>query len=170
MGYEVAGALGAKMASPDTEVYSILGDGSFLMLHTELVTALQYNKKINVVVFDNSGFGCINNLQMANGCGSFYTEFRDYNNEVMNIHYADLGRAYGAVGYTVTNKEELEAALADAKNQQKSTVIEIKVLPKTMTNGYENWWRLGVSEVGKTEKTEQIFSNVQEPLKNAKGY
>lgn len=69
MGYEVSGTLGLKLAHPDREVYSIVGDGSFLMLHSELITAIQYNKKINVLLFDNSGFGCINNLQMDHGNG-----------------------------------------------------------------------------------------------------
>ncbi|MFF3507281.1 3D-(3,5/4)-trihydroxycyclohexane-1,2-dione acylhydrolase (decyclizing), partial [Bacillus velezensis] len=72
MGYEVSGTLGLKLAHPDKEVYSLVGDGSFLMLHSELITALQYNKKINVLLFDNSGFGCINNLQMDHGSGSYF--------------------------------------------------------------------------------------------------
>ncbi|MFP3380744.1 thiamine pyrophosphate-dependent enzyme, partial [Bacillus sp. SIMBA_069] len=63
MGYEIAGTLGAKLAHPDREVYAMVGDGSFLMLHSELITAIQYNHKINILLFDNSGFGCINNLQ-----------------------------------------------------------------------------------------------------------
>ncbi|HAX1134253.1 TPA: 3D-(3,5/4)-trihydroxycyclohexane-1,2-dione acylhydrolase (decyclizing), partial [Enterococcus faecium] len=67
MGYEIAGAMGVRMARPEQEVYALVGDGSFLMLHSELVSSLQYDKKINIVLFDNSGFGCINNLQMDNG-------------------------------------------------------------------------------------------------------
>lgn len=84
MGYEVAGALGAKIAEPSKEVYAMVGDGSYQMLHSELVTSLQENKKINVLLFDNSGFGCINNLQMGNGMGaleqSFATETRKHVN------------------------------------------------------------------------------------------
>ena len=84
MGYEVAGALGAKLAEPSKEVYAMVGDGSYQMLHSELVTSLQENKKINVLLFDNSGFGCINNLQMGNGMGSFGTEFRYRNQKLVN--------------------------------------------------------------------------------------
>lgn len=85
MGYEVSGTLGLKLAHPDREVYSLVGDGSFLMLHSELITAIQYNKKINVLLFDNSGFGCINNLQMDHGSGSYYCEFRTADNQILNV-------------------------------------------------------------------------------------
>ncbi|MBR5202772.1 MAG: 3D-(3,5/4)-trihydroxycyclohexane-1,2-dione acylhydrolase (decyclizing), partial [Clostridia bacterium] len=76
MGYEIAGALGSKMAHPECESYAMCGDGSYLMLHSELVTAIQEKQKINVLLFDNSGFGCINNLEMSNGIGNLATEFR----------------------------------------------------------------------------------------------
>ncbi len=76
MGYEVNAALGVKLAQPQSEVYSLVGDGSFMMLHSELVTSLQERAKINVVLFDNMANGCINNLQMEHGMDSFGTEFR----------------------------------------------------------------------------------------------
>ena len=75
MGYEVAGALGAKMADPDKEVYALVGDGSYLMLHSELVTSLQEGYKINIVLFDNSGYQCIHNLQRAHGSRGFESSF-----------------------------------------------------------------------------------------------
>ena len=67
MGYEVAGGLGVKMANPENEVYVIVGDGSFLMLHSELLTSIQEGYKINIIVLNNHGYQCIRNLQMANG-------------------------------------------------------------------------------------------------------
>jgi 3D-(3,5/4)-trihydroxycyclohexane-1,2-dione acylhydrolase (decyclizing) len=76
MGYEVNAALGVKLAQPQSEVYSLVGDGSFMMLHSELVTSLQERAKINVVLLDNMANGCINNLQMEHGMDSFGTEFR----------------------------------------------------------------------------------------------
>ena len=75
MGYEIAGALGSKIACPDKEVYAFAGDGSYLMLHSELVTSIQEGMKINVLLFDNASFGCINNLQVSSGIGSLATEF-----------------------------------------------------------------------------------------------
>lgn len=170
MGYEVNGALGAKIANPDREVYALLGDGSFLMGHSELVTSLQYGKKINVLLFDNSGFGCINNLQMSNGSNSYHCEFRDSNNNVMNINYSQVAAGYGAKTYKVTNKEELIAALEDAKKQEISTLIEIKVLPKTMSDGYESWWHVGVSEVSSNPKVNAAYKSLKKKLNSAKEY
>lgn len=171
MGYEVSGTLGLKLADPTKEVYTIVGDGSFLMLHSELVTAIQYNKKINVLLFDNSGYGCINNLQMDFGNGSYFCEFRTEDNQILNIDYAKLAEAYGAKSYRANTVEELKAALEDAKKQDKSTLIEMKVLPKTMTDGYEgSWWNLGVPEVSNQEGVQKAYELKQQKLKKAKQY
>ena len=170
MGYEVAGALGAKLAHPDREVYAAVGDGSFLLLHTELVTALQYDKKINILLFDNSGYGCINNLQMENGSGSYFCEFRTHDNKIMNIDYAKVAEAYGAKSYKANTVEELKAALEDAKKQSVSTLIDMKVLPKTMSDGYDGWWNVGVAEVSESESVQQAYAARAEKLETAKTY
>ncbi|KRK80816.1 3D-(3,5/4)-trihydroxycyclohexane-1,2-dione acylhydrolase (decyclizing) [Companilactobacillus nodensis] len=171
MGYEVSGALGVRLADENEEVYALVGDGSFVMLHSELLTSLQYNKKINIILFDNSGFGSINNLQMGHGSRSYGTEFRDYKNDVINVDYAKIAEGYGAVSYKVNNEADLIAAISDAKKQSRSTLIEIKVLPKTMTEGYDNsWWRVGLSEVSDREQIDRLVSEQNEMLKNAKQY
>ncbi|AOC93037.1 3D-(3,5/4)-trihydroxycyclohexane-1,2-dione acylhydrolase (decyclizing) [Bacillus amyloliquefaciens] len=170
MGYEVSGTLGLKLAHPDKEVYSLVGDGSFLMLHSELITALQYNKKINVLLFDNSGFGCINNLQMDHGSGSYFCEFRTEDNQVLNIDYAKVAEGYGAKTYRANTVEELKAALEDAKTQDVSTLIEMKVLPKTMTDGYDSWWHVGVAEVSEQESVQRAYEAKETKLKSAKQY
>ncbi|KYC88723.1 3D-(3,5/4)-trihydroxycyclohexane-1,2-dione acylhydrolase (decyclizing) [Bacillus amyloliquefaciens] len=170
MGYEVSGTLGLKLAHPDTEVYSLVGDGSFLMLHSELITALQYNKKINVLLFDNSGFGCINNLQMDHGSGSFFCEFRTEDNQILNVDYAKVAEGYGAKTYRANTVEELKAALEDAKTQDVSTLIEMKVLPKTMTDGYDSWWHVGVAEVSEQESVQRAYEAKEMKLKSAKQY
>ncbi|MFD2216766.1 MULTISPECIES: 3D-(3,5/4)-trihydroxycyclohexane-1,2-dione acylhydrolase (decyclizing) [Metabacillus] len=177
MGYEIAGALGVKLAEPEREVYAMTGDGSYLMLHTELVTSLQEGKKINVVLFDNSGFGCINNLQMGNGMGSFGTEFRKRNPEtgkmdgnIMTIDFAKVAEGYGVKTYSVRTLEELKAALVDAKNQTVSTLIDIKVLPKTMSDGYDSWWNVGVAEVSEKESIQQAFEDKKINLDKARTY
>ncbi|MEY2193879.1 3D-(3,5/4)-trihydroxycyclohexane-1,2-dione acylhydrolase (decyclizing) [Neobacillus sp. BF23-41] len=177
MGYEIAGALGTKLAEPDKEVYAMTGDGSYLMLHTELVTSLQEGKKINVILFDNSGFGCINNLQMGNGMDSFGTEFRKRNQvtgkldgPVMAIDYAKVAEGYGVKTYSVRTMEELEAAVNDSKKQTVSTLIDIKVLPKTMTNGYNAWWNIGVAEVSKKEGIQAAYERNQTNLEKARAY
>ncbi|WP_066191117.1 3D-(3,5/4)-trihydroxycyclohexane-1,2-dione acylhydrolase (decyclizing) [Gracilibacillus timonensis] len=170
MGYEIAGALGAKIAAPDQEVYSMVGDGSFLMLHTELVTALQYDKKINIMLFDNAGFGCINNLQMEHGSNSFFTEFRNNDDQILNIDYAKVAEGYGAKVYRANTPAELQAAIADAKQQNVSTLIEMKVLPKTMTAGYEAWWNVGVAEVSNNENVQQAYQEKQQVRQSARQY
>ncbi|OHX30363.1 3D-(3,5/4)-trihydroxycyclohexane-1,2-dione hydrolase [Bacillus mycoides] len=177
MGYEVAGALGAKLAEPTKEVYAMVGDGSYQMLHSELVTSLQENKKINVLLFDNSGFGCINNLQMGNGMGSFGTEFRYRNQEtgklnggIMKIDFAASAAGYGVKTYRVTSIEQLQEALKDAKKQTVSTLIDIKVLPKTMTNGYESWWHVGVAEVSNSESVRAAYEDKVSNLQKARSY
>lgn len=170
MGYEIAGAFGVKIAKPNQEVYAFVGDGSFLMLHTELVTSLQYGYKINIILFDNSGFGCINNLQMANGSGSFNCEFRTYDNHIMNIDYAKVAEGYGAKSYRVHNQEELKAAIDDAKKQTISTLIDIKVLPKTMSNGYNSWWHVGISEISEKKEIQKAFYEKEKKLENAWKY
>jgi len=157
MGYEINGALGAKLAEPDKEVYSLVGDGSFHMLHSELVTAIQYGHKINIVLFDNSGYGCINNLQMEHGSRSYFTEFRTHDNQILNIDFAKVAEGYGAKTYRVNTVEQLKEALEDAKKQTVSTLIDIKVLPKTMTDGYESWWNVGVAEVSKSESVQEAY-------------
>ncbi|PGE63961.1 3D-(3,5/4)-trihydroxycyclohexane-1,2-dione acylhydrolase (decyclizing) [Bacillus toyonensis] len=177
MGYEVAGALGAKLAEPSKEVYAMVGDGSYQMLHSELVTSLQENKKINVLLFDNSGFGCINNLQMGNGMGSFGTEFRyrdqktrKLNGAIMKIDFAASAAGYGVKTYRVTSIEQLQEALIDAKKQTVSTLIDIKVLPKTMTNGYDSWWHVGVAEVSNSPSVQASYESKVSNLQKARSY
>ncbi|WP_105619736.1 3D-(3,5/4)-trihydroxycyclohexane-1,2-dione acylhydrolase (decyclizing) [Vallitalea okinawensis] len=162
MGYEVSGALGTKLAEPSVESYCFVGDGGFLMGHSDLFTSLQEDQKINVLLFDNNGHQCIHNLQRSQGINTFGTEFR-YRDESGNallgdyttIDFAKIAEGYGAVSYRVTNREELIVALNDAKKQTKSTLIDIKVLPGTMTGGFEHFWRVGTAQVADDPKVEQ---------------
>ncbi len=176
MGYEIAGALGSKMAEPDREVYAFCGDGSYLMLHSELVTSIQEGKKINVLLFDNAGFGCINNLQMSNGIGNLATEFRkrDENGELlgdlMPIDFAMSAAGYGVKTYSVRTMDELAAALEDSKKQTVSTLIDIKVLPKSMTDGYDAWWHVGIASTSSKDSVRNAYKNKAENLEKARRY
>ena len=171
MGYEVPAALGIKLAQPDKESYALVGDGSFIMLHSELVTALQYHKKINILVFDNSGFASINNLQMAQGSNSYRTEFRTADHDILTIDFAKIAEGYGAKTYHVNDRDSLVAALEDAKKQTVSTLIDIKVLPKTMTQGYgQSWWRVGVSEVSDNPNVQKAYQDIQTGIDQAFKY
>ena len=177
MGYEICGALGAKLAAGDREVYSMVGDGSFLMLHSELYTAIQENKKINVMLFDNSGWGCIENLQNNQGTETFGTRFTRRNEEsglldgeIIYTDYAKIAEGYGCKAYRVTNAEELYAALEDSKKQTVSTLFDIKVAHKSMTDGYDSWWRVGVAEVSESETVQKCYEDMKENIAKARLY
>lgn len=177
MGYEVNAALGVKLAEPNREIYAMVGDGSYMMLHSELVTSIQERAKINVLLFDNMEFGCINNLQMGHGMGSFGTEMRHRNPEtgmlddnLVKVDFAMCAAGYGCKTYTVTTEEELVAALADAKKQEVSTLIDIKVLPKTMTDGYESWWRVGNAQVAEKESVTNATREMEVEMDKARRY
>lgn len=177
MGYEVNAALGVKLAEPDREVYALVGDGSYLMLHSELVTSIQERRKINVLLLDNMAFGCINNLQMGHGMDSFGTEFRYRNpqsgkldGDLVPVDFAMSAAAYGCKTYKVSTEEQLLAALADARTQTVSTLIDIKVLPKTMIHGYLSWWRVGVAQVSTSERTDAAAKTLNQRLAQARQY
>ena len=177
MGYEIAGCLGSKLACPDKEVYAMVGDGSYLMLHSEMVTAIQEGIKINVLLFDNSSFGCINNLQMGQGVDALCTELRYRENgkqirggEFLNIDYAMNAKAYGFVTYTARNKQELEEAVKDSLKQTKPTLIDIKVLPKSMTHGYDGWWNVGCTQNPRSKKQQEALQEKNQMLEKARKY
>lgn len=171
MGYEIAGSLGVKLANPEAESYALVGDGSFLMLHSELVTALQYDKKINILLFDNGGFGSINNLQMEHGLISQGTERLTHDKQIMNIDYAAVAAGYGAKTYRIRSLEELKAALEDSKEQRVSTLLDIKVLPKTMSSDNEgSWWNVGYSEYSHNPHVQKISDLRAKERKKARLY
>lgn len=179
MGYEISGALGVKLAIGDShEVYAMVGDGSFIMLHSELLTAVQEHKKINICVFDNASFGCINNLQVGQGNQSLCTELRYRNPETgrhdgsfISVDFAAIGRAYGAQAYTIRTLDELEKAMEEAKSiHDRPVVFDMKVLPKSMTDGYGSWWRVGSVETGGTEANRAAWQNHMEHVCDARKY
>jgi len=177
MGYEVNAALGAKLAQPQREVYALLGDGSFMMLHSELVTSIQERTKINVVLFDNMTNGCINNLQMEHGMDSFSTEFRFRNPEggrldggFVPVDFAAIAAGYGCKTWRVTTLDELKTALEEAQRSPVSTLIDIKVLPKTMVHKYFSWWHVGVAQASTSERTQAVAEKLNAHLDQARKY
>ena len=175
MGYEVAATLGVKMAEPDNEVYCVVGDSSFQMLHSEIMTIMQEKKKVNILVFDNCGFGCINNLEMNHGIGSLATEFRYTDGQkpcgdLIPVDYAKIGEGYGLKTYTCRTIPELEAALEDAKKQEIACLFDLKVIPKTMTDGYESWWNVGLADVSVKESVREAWKGVKEGREEARVY
>ncbi len=175
MGYEVAATLGVKFAEPDNEVYCVVGDSSFQMLHSEIMTIMQERKEVNILVFDNCGFGCINNLEMNHGIGSIATEFRYTDGkkpcgDLIPVDYAKIGEGYGLKTYTCKTIAELEAALEDAKKQEKACLFDLKVIPKTMTDGYESWWNVGIATTSSKESVRKACEGVLEGRREARDY
>lgn len=177
MGYEVNAALGAKLAQPQREVYALLGDGSFMMLHSELVTSIQEGARINVVLFDNMTNGCINNLQMEHGMDSFTTEFRFRNAEsgqldggFVPVDFAAIAAAYGCKTWRVTTLEQLKAALEEARHQTVSTLIDVKVLPKTMVHKYFSWWNVGAAQTSTSDRIQAVAEKLNAHLDQARKY
>lgn len=175
MGYEVAATLGVKFAEPDNEVYCVVGDSSFQMLHSEIMTIMQERKKVNILVFDNCGFGCINNLEMNHGIGSLATEFRYTDGkkpcgDLIPVDYAKIAEGYGLKSYTCKTIAELEAALEDAKKQEIACLFDLKVIPKTMTDGYESWWNVGLADTSVKESVRNAWEGVKAGRDEARDY
>ena len=175
MGYEVAATLVVKFAEPDNEVYCVVGDSSFQMRHSEIMTIMQERKKVNILVFDNCGFGCINNLEMNHGIGSLATEFRYTDGkkpcgDLIPVDYAKIAEGYGLKSYTCKTIAELEAALEDAKKQEIACLFDLKVIPKTMTDGYESWWNVGLADVSEKESVRAAWEGVKTGREAARDY
>ena len=175
MGYEVAATLGVKFAEPDNEVYCVVGDSSFQMLHSEIMTIQQERKKVNILIFDNCGFGCINNLEMTHGIGSIATEFRYTDGkkptgDLIPVDYAKIGEGYGLKTYTCRTVEELVDALNDAKKQDITCLFDLKVIPKTMTDGYESWWNVGIATTSVKQSVLDAAQDVLEHRAQARAY
>ncbi|MBQ9826643.1 MAG: 3D-(3,5/4)-trihydroxycyclohexane-1,2-dione acylhydrolase (decyclizing), partial [Firmicutes bacterium] len=173
MGYEVSGALGVKYAVPDHDVYAMAGDGSFIMLHSEMLTALQEHKKINICLFNNASFGCINNLQVGHGNDTLCTELRfrgedgAHSGKFMPVDFAKIAEGYGCKGYTIRTLDELRAAIAEAKNIEGVPVLfDIRVLPKSMTEGYGSWWRVGDTEVSENPRNTAAYKDHLDHVKD----
>lgn len=156
MGYEIAGGLGVKMAQPEREVIVVVGDGSYLMLNSELATSVMLGHKIIVVVLDNRGYGCINRLQQATGSVPFNNLLENcvaVDEGAPKIDFAGHARSLGALAESVSGISELEAALVRARAAKKSYVIALDTDP-FMTSAGGCWWDVAVPEVSPREQVQ----------------
>jgi 3D-(3,5/4)-trihydroxycyclohexane-1,2-dione acylhydrolase (decyclizing) len=154
MGYEIAGGLGVKMAEPTREVYVMVGDGSYLMLHTEIVTSIQEGQKLTIVVTDNGGFQCIRGLQMAAGSPAFGNElrFRDrgtnrLEGDFVPVDFAQNAASLGAVAYRAETERDLRDALDRARAETRTVVIHVPIQKDARVPGFESWWDVPVADV-----------------------
>ena len=166
MGYEIAGGLGVKLAAPEREVYVLVGDGSYLMLSSELVTAVQEGLKLTIVLVDNHGFNSIGSLSRSLGTDGFGTLYRhrrngslgvdsDDSDDYLPIDLAANAESLGARVIRAGSIEELRAGLEAAKAESRTTVIAIEVDRYEGVPGYESWWDVPVAEVSEVESVRE---------------
>ena len=152
MGYEIAGGLGVKLAAPDREVFVLVGDGSYLMMAQELVTAIQERIKLNVVLFNNHGFSSIGGLSESVGCDGFGTEYRcrtpggELDGDRLDVDFVANAASLGAQAIAAADADSLRRAIADARGSSTTTVIVVPVDREARVAGYESWWDVPVAE------------------------
>ena len=157
MGYEIAGGLGVKMAAPDREVYVMVGDGSYLMMAQEIVTAVQEGIKLTIVLLDNHGFASIGGLSEAVGCGGFGTEYRrrtadgDLAGDYVPVDFVANASSLGARSVRAASLAALEAALREARQAPQTTVIVVPVARAARAPSYDSWWDVPVAETSTLE-------------------
>ena len=168
MGYEIAGGLGAKMADPSREVFVMVGDGSYQMMSAEIVTSLQEDYKLTIVLLDNLGFASIGGLSQSLGSGGFGTNYRRRNSrsgqldgDRLELDFQANAASLGAITYRARSEEELVQALEDAAAQSRTTVIVVEVDKHQTVPGYESWWDVAVAEESTMETVQAARDNYE---------
>jgi 3D-(3,5/4)-trihydroxycyclohexane-1,2-dione acylhydrolase (decyclizing) len=164
MGYEIAGGLGVKMALPDSQVYVMVGDGSYLMMNSEIFSSVMLGLKLIIVVVDNGGYGCIHRLQENCGNSGFNNLIRDCRstqNEVMRVDFAAHARSMGAKSEEVKGIASLEKALERARSSETTYVINILTDPNKTVKEGGNWWDVAVAEVSNEKGVNKARKNYE---------
>ncbi len=177
MGYEIAGGMGVKMADPEREVYVMVGDGSFLMMNSEIVTMVQEGIKVNIIVLDNHGYASIGGLSKSVGSDGFGTKYRyrDENGhltgETLPIDFAQNCESLGAVVIRADSREAFSAALEEAKSiQDRPVCIVTEVDRRQRVDGYESWWDVAVAEVSDNPDVQQARAEYEQKKQNERYY
>jgi 3D-(3,5/4)-trihydroxycyclohexane-1,2-dione acylhydrolase (decyclizing) len=182
MGYEIAGALGVKMAAPEREVFAMVGDGSYLMLGTEIVTAIQEGIKLIIVLVDNHGFNSIGALSRSLGTDGFGTQYRFRKDgsigldsekapgALLPIDLVANAQSLGAEAVRVRTVEELRGALQDAKQATRTSVIGIEVDRYESVPNYESWWDVPVAEVAVVDAVKAARESYEASKKKEQRY
>jgi 3D-(3,5/4)-trihydroxycyclohexane-1,2-dione acylhydrolase (decyclizing) len=166
MGYEIPAAIAIKMADPDREVMCFVGDGTYMMMNSDLATAAGMGLKMTLIITDNGGYGCINRLQKATGGEEFNNLIKDTQAAGMRIDYAAHAASMGAEAVSVSTIPELEAALARAKTAKGPFVAVIKSDPYTVTPYGGHWWDVAVPEVSSRSQVEAARASYETHLKS----
>lgn len=173
MGYEIAGGLGAKMACPDREIYVMVGDGSYLMMATEIVTSIQERYKLIIILINNNGYASIGGLSKSLGTEGFGTSYQYRNSETghldggyLPVDLAENARSLGAELIRATSITSLNEALKKARENQNTTVIYVETKPERKLAGYGYaWWEVPVSEVSESDSVKDAFGKMKENQK-----
>jgi 3D-(3,5/4)-trihydroxycyclohexane-1,2-dione acylhydrolase (decyclizing) len=176
MGYEIAGGMGVKMADPSREVYVMVGDGSFLMMSSEIVTMVQEKLKVTIVLLDNHGYASIGGLSKSVGSDGFGTKYRyreedQLSGETLPIDFALNCASLGAHVITTHTHDELTAALQEAQNVQDQPVcIVVEVDRRVRVSGYESWWDVPVAEISDNPDVQTARQGYEEAQKKQQTY
>jgi 3D-(3,5/4)-trihydroxycyclohexane-1,2-dione acylhydrolase (decyclizing) len=165
MGYEIAGGIGVKMAHPDREVVVMVGDGSYMMMNSELATSVMLGHKLIVVLLDNRGYGCINRLQVSTGSESFNNLLDTARHVVPSaIDFAAHAASMGAISQKVSSIAELETAMAEARSSERSHVIVIDTDPLPSPDAGGHWWDVAVPEVSSREQVRAARQDYEQAI------
>lgn len=177
MGYEIAGGMGAKLAAPEREVYVMVGDGSYLMMSSEIATMAQEGIKVIIVVLDNHGFASIGGLSKSVGSDGFGTKYRyrtesgHLDGDVLPIDYAANAASLGAHVIRAHNRDDLAEAIRQAGAYQGGPVcIVIEVDRRQRVGGYESWWDVAVAEVSENPDVQRARAEYVEQKKRERHY
>jgi 3D-(3,5/4)-trihydroxycyclohexane-1,2-dione acylhydrolase (decyclizing) len=176
MGYEVAGGVGVKMAAPERDVYVMVGDGSWLMMSSDLVTALQEGIKITVILIDNGGFGSIGNLSTSVGSDAFGTKYRyrgadgQLSGDRIRVDFTANARSLGAHVIPCQTIADLRRGLSEARTQTRATVLTIETDPAAGVPGYESWWDVPPAEVSEIDKVKAARRAYEEAVKKERWF
>ena len=170
MGYEIAGGLGVKMAHPERDVYVLVGDGSYLMMAQEIVTALQEGYKLNIVLLDNHGFSSIGGLSQSCGNQGMGTEYRyrgggKYDGDLIPVDFEANAASLGAWTVHARTGDELKAALTCARQQKRTSVVVVETAFDQRVPGYESWWDVPIAEVSERESVKAARKIYEEARK-----
>ncbi|MDR5683660.1 MAG: 3D-(3,5/4)-trihydroxycyclohexane-1,2-dione acylhydrolase (decyclizing) [Armatimonadota bacterium] len=169
MGYEIAGGLGVKMADPRRDVYVMVGDGSYLMMSSEIVTSIQEGYKLTILLLDNHGFSSIGGLSRVVGSGGFGTEMRLRNlqtgqldGDILALDFVASAKGLGAHAVRAVTEEDLQAALEESRRQDRTTVIVVEVDGTDRVPAYESWWDVPVAETSQMRTVQEARAAYEE--------
>ncbi|MBS3848857.1 3D-(3,5/4)-trihydroxycyclohexane-1,2-dione acylhydrolase (decyclizing) [Devosia sp. BSSL-BM10] len=166
MGYEIAGGLGVKLARPNDDVIVMVGDGSYMMMNSEIASSIMLGAKLTIVLLDNAGYGCINRLQMATGGANFNNLLKDTHHVTLpGIDFAAHAAAMGAASRKVASVAELETALQETESTDRTTVIVIDTDPLITTDEGGHWWDVAVPEVSARPEVNAARAEYETALK-----